>query len=809
MAFIEGVLLPTLRQSGCRDVAILVDANEAAASLQEVQSIAVGRKYRFAPLVAPNGGIFHPKLAYFCCKDFDVLAIASGNLTLPGQSKQLECLDVVRSDQHPLVFRDFATFAATLANRISDTSKQAADLLLQAEQLAKVAFESSKGAITPFPSQPKLIHTVDESASEQIVSICLEQGFQATDITVLSPFHAPDGGPMLNLKSELGAKALHIGLDKGSMVAPFDKKRLQVSKELDFVVPLIGKDVRHLHAKVFEISDGATSMLMTGSINATAQSFNSTKNVEVSLVRLGPNGTFKWEKAIPTKYEPNKFVPAKRKAGFAYLEAYLRADGRILGTLTGTKEPHTHALARILQHHSNVETPDIDVQIKPSGDFSFEVPFELDTSGAVQLVLHAVDLEAQCWLNVEEDLTSTDEERKEKQAIRHILAGEFTDLDVFELFQILTRATQHTPDRTGGQQTASSKREEMGAAEKAQKFSYALWQNSNLHAPTKGLLGIHGLDTLKAFLRWLNKVGSPNDGDVHSSGNSSSGAPKPQFKVVDESDSWSNNIDLNGTLRSVLAGIPVALENKKKLEAGAILATVSGAHSLRLCLKSIWKDERAFKPLLSWLDEFSRFEYADNGHETLMQFVLGVTAVAVGIASKYDAHCPLAVLKDNLLRFNPRWTGQGPTQEELDTALSSEIFVRLPVDVCQVARAALPAIWNAASMDERIETLVKCATDPGYCATDDDEHAYPGAISAIRRLLRIDRKKRHHGIVLNESHLDSSGCPHCYEAFAKAYRIELRAKHFILCPHGNCKKPIFYFEDKAVESRVMEAIKSA
>lgn len=124
IAFIEGVLLPTLRQVGCRDVDILVDANEAASSLEEVQSNSAGRKYRLVPLIAPGGGIFHPKLAYLVGADYDVLAVGSGNLTLPGQSKQLECLDAVRSDIHPGVFVNlkatiaFITFAGITANAL-------------------------------------------------------------------------------------------------------------------------------------------------------------------------------------------------------------------------------------------------------------------------------------------------------------------------------------------------------------------------------------------------------------------------------------------------------------------------------------------------------------------------------------------------------------------------------------------------------------------------------------------------------------------------------------------------------------------
>lgn len=383
IAFIDGVLLSTLRHVGCRDVAILVDANEAATSLEEVQSNSVGRKYRLAPVIAPGRGIFHPKVAYLGGAKYDVLAIGSGNLTLPGQSKQLECLDVVRSDQHPGVFMAFSVMAEDLANKISGTSKQAAELLRIVESLAKAASISSSRTTGSFPAEPRLVHTVNTPASQQLIQLCKDQALQATDITVLSPFHAPDGGTILKLKEELGALRLHVGLDRATLIAPFDGKKLKASKELDFVVPTIGNDQRHLHAKVFEISDENSSIVMTGSINATGQSFNSTINVEISLARLVLKDGFSWEKATPSKFEPRAFVPTQREVDFAYLDASLGLDGKICGQVSGAKAMPTHAVAMLIQAHDEANFSEIHVQIQSTGTFSFALPFEISTRGAV------------------------------------------------------------------------------------------------------------------------------------------------------------------------------------------------------------------------------------------------------------------------------------------------------------------------------------------------------------------------------------------------------------------------------------------
>lgn len=809
IAFIEGVLLPTLRHVGCRDVTILVDANEAATSLEEVQSESVGRKYRLAPVIAPGRGIFHPKVAYFSGAEYDVLSIGSGNLTLSGQSKQLECLDVVRSDQYPGVFMDFADMAGDLANKISRASKQAAELLRFVEGLAKTASNSSPRTVGSFPTEPRLVHTLNTPASQQLIQLCKDQAFEATDVTVLSPFHAPDGASILKLKEELGAARLHVGLDRATLIAPFEGTRFKASKELDFVVPNIGNDQRHLHAKVFEISDEELSIVMTGSINATAQSLNSTMNVEISLARLVPKDSFAWEKATPSRFEPRTFIPQKKDVEFAYLEATLALDGKISGQVSCAEATPVHAVATLIQAQDEVNSAEIHVQIQSTGTFSFALPFEICTRGAVQLALSSQGFSAQCWLNIEEDLTFTDEERKEKQAIRHILAGEFGDEDVFELFQILTRATQETTAQRSSEKTVAVKCDEMSNAEKGQRFSYVQWKNSNLKSTQKGLLGIQGVDTLKAFLRWLNNSGLPTGTADDSKNSAVKTRHRPDFQLVDGSETPSLSFDLQGSLREIIQAIPIVLSQNRKFDAGAILAIVSGAYALKLSLNSPWRDERTYKPLLSWLDEFSRFEYAENGQETLLKFALGASAVVVGIARQCSYHSPVSFLKDSLFRFSPQWMAQVPKQEELDSSLSDEIFSRLPDDIRSAANASLFDILNATSMDERIEALVTCAGDSSYVVTDDDEQAFPGGVAGIRRLMQVDHRRRYHGIVLNERQLESSGCPHCYQAFGDRFRLELRAKHLIACPHSNCKKPIFFFEDKAVQERVMETIKNA
>ena len=82
------------------------------------------------------------------------------------------------------------------------------------------------------------------------------------------------------------------------------------------------QDLR-LHAKVFELRAKEKVLLATGSVNATAQSFESTKNVEVFLAGWRPVSPFVWKAAEPQGYEatqePSDFAPGRA----LYVDAWL------------------------------------------------------------------------------------------------------------------------------------------------------------------------------------------------------------------------------------------------------------------------------------------------------------------------------------------------------------------------------------------------------------------------------------------------------------------------------------------------------
>ncbi len=159
LTFFESVVLRILRQSGCQEIWVVVDAKGYRASLMERRSSRVGQEYRLVPVALPTG-VFHPKCTYLSGPEGDLLLVVSGNLTFGGFGRNLEVLEVLEPNVAPLAFEDFAEFLSSLANRedfiapdVSWTSTFA--------NLAREAPRNQEGM--PTEPQPRLIHSVERA----------------------------------------------------------------------------------------------------------------------------------------------------------------------------------------------------------------------------------------------------------------------------------------------------------------------------------------------------------------------------------------------------------------------------------------------------------------------------------------------------------------------------------------------------------------------------------------------------------------------------------------------------------------------
>ena len=116
LTFFESVILRLLRQSGCREIWVVADAQGYQSSLMERRSHGVGQEYHLVPIALPHG-VFHPKCCYLEGPDGDLLAVGSGNLTFGGFGRNLEVMDVLSPESSPDCFREFGAFLNALRRR--------------------------------------------------------------------------------------------------------------------------------------------------------------------------------------------------------------------------------------------------------------------------------------------------------------------------------------------------------------------------------------------------------------------------------------------------------------------------------------------------------------------------------------------------------------------------------------------------------------------------------------------------------------------------------------------------------------------
>jgi hypothetical protein len=805
LSFFESVLLPVLRQVGCHDIAILVDANEAVLSLAEAHVHYAGRRYWLAPVVAPGGGVFHPKLTYLAGAETDVLAVGSGNLTLPGQSTQLETLDAVSSVSAPSVFKQFEMMANGLADRIERTSKQAADLLREYGVRASfVAAKNSEDSLV-FPEAPILVTSIERRADEQILELWQRTNAVPEAITTLSPFHAPDAGPIIRLAESLGIKRVSIGLDPKTLVAPFDQKRFKGEQKVRYVVPAIEGGSRRLHGKIFEIVGSTGVLVVTGSINATHQSFESTKNVEISLARWLPSPCFEWNEADPKRFESNAYVFKKQEPDFAFLDASLDPSGIVHGRLLGTKTIPASATVSILRSEVPLDEQTRNTVIGENGEFSFGPIGELKSDGALQLELTAPNVRATCWLNVVEELTSSDEDRRTRQCVRHILRGDFKSEDVVTLLQILCRAASYRPATKISTKVSTEPEPSTEYDFGDRPFSYLQWQMSGRFNSRRGLLGIRYGETLKAFIRWLNVDVEKGQSRVDSK--SQNRIQKNQsFSDLSENPEPREDVDVEGLLRQLVEAIPRLFGEYPDADNADILASVAGAYALKLMLISTWTDERRLAPTLAWLDSYSRYPYRDTVQRALQPIVLGLAMVTAACAKAWHLTIPASLLKESLLRFGLGLQGSESLQELVRQALENEIFSCVDEELRLLAVQQCDDVWQAESIDDRLMRLVLASRESESKADPNDEKLFPGVVASLRRFRPV-AGKLFKGVLTKSTDLkEGRGCPHCYRPFNNTTRTILQAQHAIVCNQEFCRKVIFYLEDPAIAKRIREVL---
>lgn len=341
LAFFESQLKGRMLRNGCRELWVITDADGYERSLDERQANAVGIEYRVVP-VAMERGVFHPKLTYLVGAHEHVLVIGSGNLTFCGHGRNVEVAEVISSKQHPHVFMDLADALEALAQRRDFINPEPAWLMM----LCGYAREAGRGADRA--GSPRLWHSVTNSFATQIKEVALAAGGAST-IRSLSPFHDADGGALTRMAHEVKAASLTIGLlpeKHEETTFPFSAGKhaalkisaAEISTGNEDGDLTLSEQSSHLHAKWLELDlRDDTRLLITGSVNATTKSLETTDNIEMALMRRPGHRSpmaLKWKKVTPPESHTRLDFRGAGLRGRAFVHARLSRDvlgGQMLG----------------------------------------------------------------------------------------------------------------------------------------------------------------------------------------------------------------------------------------------------------------------------------------------------------------------------------------------------------------------------------------------------------------------------------------------------------------------------------------------
>jgi hypothetical protein len=787
----DAVFLPVLRSVGCQDISVLVDADEAAGSVEESHSRAAGRVYRVAPVIAPGGGVFHPKLAYLAAEEDDVLAVGSGNLTASGQSIQLESFDAVSARSAPTVFRELAEWMQLLASRTQATSWQASQLLAQAAPRARQAYRrnSSTSQAGKLPA-PALVQTLTGTARDALEAMFIAEADFADAVTVLSPFHAPDGGPLLRLAASVEAKTLVVGLDGGrrQLVAPFEAKRFKPALPGRFVISDSARNNKPLHAKVFELQAKDKVLVMTGSVNATAQSFESTKNVEVSLARWLPKSPFAWKDAEPQGFEATQ-EPAEFEPGRAlYVDAWLATDRMLRVQLTGRGVLPTPV--RLEVHSGDAVVYQLDVEVGNDGACSAGPVPAFDTSKASLLNVSSGGLSASCWLNVHEELDIAAEERERRAAIARVLSGDYAAEDIAEVVRLLSMAAH---GMAAGHAAALQRTTGEAKAEVEVEFSFMRWENSGRQRGGTTWLGRNPYELLKALNRWMNAdltATAPGELEVGTSKGLKQGV-QLLGSTDGEQDGGAPVADPYALLDKLCHAIPVALERQPELEHGGVLAEVVASRAVDRALKQGLQ----MAPCISWLDRFSRFSYPESAREELTAVAATMACITANRLEAARQDPQLAMLREAVERVAGTTLIEARWATLVSKGLGRELYRRVVGSERDAVLVMIPRLASAATLDDRVLALLRKASNGTRHPMGEEAVAFPEVAIALR-----ERRRRKVALLrglLDQKALDRAGCPFCYRELSPTEIATLRQKHVIVHKGITCNELLFFSEQPA------------
>ena len=787
-AFFEATILQAaFRPDGCQ-IHVLVDGGPLAASTVGSYARHIGTRYAVAPMRAPGGGIFHPKIAVLESDDRQVLCVGSGNLTASGLAYQLECLDVTDLFAEPTVAVQLKSFLQTLAEQCRFTSPRAADMLISAASWVR----GDQGPADGQRRVATLIHTLERPANEQIEDLLRQGGRRTRTLTVLAPFHSKNGAAVRALRQAVGARDLRIA-HLGTVAC--DPRAYDGA---DYVAPSGHLPGKRLHAKVFEFATDDGAWVVSGSVNATFQSLQSTKNVEVSLARWAAASPFLWESCEPKKFVPQEqvFEPACAWMMEAVLVGSNRLEALVLGE--GSAQAHvTWVLASVGGEIANDSTT-LDAEGLLRVDLS--KPVDAAHDGLVLHVNGPSGIGARAWVNDQSALRAV---RNGVRLNTHSTGSGQAASDYRFATDLIMRALEGNPihvEASGGRRHAESAHENGGALDEA--FNYADWMRSGrLRMPPGATLGRR----TGAFLaRVIDLLFPLPDTDIEDS------QTKPKRIALDEANPHDENgeqrPDSQPPRRVRTPQAPAEREQllkacravREAYEAGREGIASAELLALAVCSLDLERAQKQFlahaegepgafdghRVLVLWLDCMCRYDFAAEIRNDLLPIACAMAAVAAAVPSRaepQERHLPQ--LRGAICRLAARPLAVDEVPELVARGMREELMLRMDRRFRAAAMALATELAQAQPLDELLLRAINMPSDPHI----------PASMAPIPSTLSRWPERMRGLEVLELVQVRSGGCPICYRHFSNTERRELMYHRWML--HGSGPAHVLLYPD--------------
>jgi hypothetical protein len=607
------------------------------------------------------------------------------------------------------------------------------------------------------------------------------------------------------LAADLGIKKIAIGLDPKTLLLPLDPKRFGKPKNVSFVVPDLGDDKRESHAKWLEIDMAEGVLTMTGSVNATEQSFASTKNVEVSLIRVLRKGAAKWRMAKPRQIKYVPFPSFKRSAALSVVNATLLADGQLIGTVESSLAMPERVTV-VLLHRGEPVYEATAVELGKSGSFWCKVETKwTESDGSLQVRVLGDGLVALGWINNELQLEASEAQRQNMAAVNRIFADAYTADDVYQLFALLLEFTNSPiASVSSGRRPTGTSPDTPGAT----PFSLSLWELSGHQHMRVGLLGQSAARGLDAMYEWLSLTSTENT-RVQEHGRedavgygSSQRIPEKARQVMlsdenreaGEPSSGESKAERNSRLiRKLLEAIPERLTNNPSHPGAPELARIVAAFAVRNALSAKageWADTQKPQPCLNWLDTFSRIGFARDAIKSLTPHIVAMGCLATALSRGLPSIVQVAAqVKETFRRFGVAVNDQQTLGELCRDGAQHRAFELVPKEIREKLDGELPTILAAETGEDAVLKLLGRLARGEFVGATNHERELLGSDVASALLAYARAADRRCGVVQD---LNDRGCPCCYIALPAATIQRLRQTHAAVCSNMLCGRALFW-----------------